>query len=1583
MSVTTVDPPFTCLADGPVTLSFSGVYFLRRKGDGGSDIEMLHFYFLRETATSVNSTNPGVARQGQYRQSQTDNTKFTIGNPFAIWLHDKNATTLQPLTTAETVELNVTFADSSCRDSLTLVSSGWTDVADVMQIVFAQNSTLRKTPMQECTRFTVTFPQFDLTQHVVPELFSVQPNGPQPHPVALPSTRAVPGLPLCQHSTYGELVLFPRPRFVRIDPPFVCEEAATVLVLTGDYMMQHQRTAADASSKPNVASDSLFSVPSDQITLLGCSDVVVDRYSVVQRCNTTELAFNSSLVGLADTNHTWAAFNNPSPATCGAPLADRQLFFYIAPRPKMTTSTWPFLCAGRSAVLQIDGSGFVRADGRVPQITYAGSAVSESLTQWRNCVNLTHDSPPHTLDSCTSFNVTLTPAALVLPQTNRTDVLQLVLPFQERTVPACASTFTVGVIKPMELVSVVPADGRCNLLPLQSVYLVGEFWEIDGVAPAVLRNSSAVSTVAVQSASCTQASVLLGRSLRWCSALLVTGSGADDFRGLHSWSVSSPLVSCGVVSVITTVSLEPMVLQSVLPRGDCSAPGVTSVALNGTFWVVDGIVPPVTVDGSQTAEFTETCDAAQVFSTPAISTWSVTLQRCQTLLINQTGVSDLINSHSWTVGTNPACNIAAQTVATAARLVPVITGVTPNKFCFDQGGTIFLTGTNFGSNSPFPMVWLVDANGINADVAGTVTASSPTSATVVWSADTVAPGTYRVRLRSNLGCQSTTPASDPALTIVVYPLVLPFAVIPSLVTTQLSVTVSVYVAGLTATPKLIELFHATIKSTPNITYVPGNITAVSANEYRIRLPKNMFAGAYNVHIVSQQDCFAFSQSLLRVTADTSLTVTSMSPAFVKSSTPLATTVTGAGFLDLPQAYLTLSGSSAATGVPVKAIAFVSSTQLRVSVDGLSEGVYDLLVINPDGKTGIKTGALTVLPYEPLRIDSTVPVRLESGSGAKQLQLLGVGFAGAFASHSGTVQCKKPLDVSATSYTFTPSAGTNGNTTLTIGFTASLDFGQVCVVNVVNTVDGTSAQFASVPVGNPARKLDQFYLSVNKPSVGRRGAAVVMNQATSNERYLFIISGETGGVAAAMGTGVQTSVEQSLVSPFGVLGTFQVPSGGRQGVLPSTGRSFASSASVGPYIYVAGGHTGSALNATVLRALVLSPTEVPSVSLSLDVRVNNASVTNPSIPPGIWTYQVAAIYDSASAVNPGGEMLPSEPFSVTVPVIRSEISLRLVISWTAVPGAAGYNIYRGPAANAALSQLRLHTVVMGQASVSFTDGGSASTATSNAAQSVLPRGSIGNWATVATLQSARAFGGQQVASFQQGSKKSLASPTNSVTHHLLFVGGHPASNHVDRLVITRTIPANREHPETQTVLQSAETNLPAARAFSSVMVADEDNTRLYGSGQYKVLVFAGVAAAGVYEDLHPETNTDTASTSPLTWTTVVRGGGQVPTQAACRILTGNNIYSFCGAQPGAFAPVGTNANSEWLSCADSSQPCSPNTGAPFSLLMPTNSQSNAPGVAATPTAQAFGGCAYSSSTFFMVGGVDSTGATTADVQFVPI
>ena len=106
-------------------------------------------------------------------------------------------------------------------------------------------------------------------------------------------------------------------------------------------------------------------------------------------------------------------------------------------------------------------------------------------------------------------------------------------------------------------------------------------------------------------------------------------------------------------------------------------------------------------------------------------------------------------------------------------------------------------------------------------------------------------------------------------------------------------------------------------------------------------------------------CPAFLTGALKVVANPTLTVTSMTPGFGSAAQDTAVVIAGAGFVSTPRAYLS---PSAGTGqaLALAAVTFQNATSLTaVARAGLAAGSYDLIVVNPDGSFGIKKNAFTI------------------------------------------------------------------------------------------------------------------------------------------------------------------------------------------------------------------------------------------------------------------------------------------------------------------------------------------------------------------------------------------------------------------------------------------------------------------------------------------------------------------------------------------------------------------------------------------------------------------------------------------------
>jgi hypothetical protein len=191
-----------------------------------------------------------------------------------------------------------------------------------------------------------------------------------------------------------------------------------------------------------------------------------------------------------------------------------------------------------------------------------------------------------------------------------------------------------------------------------------------------------------------------------------------------------------------------------------------------------------------------------------------------------------------------------------------------------------------------------------------------------------------------------------------------------------------------------------------------------------------------------------------------------------------------------------------------------------------------------------------------------------------------------------------------------------------------------------------------------------------------------------------------------------------VGAYGELGAF------RETSPLATARTGHAVVVVAGDVYAVGGSDGASPLATVERAHILDPAEAPappSTTLALGDGVG--------LPGGAWTYRIAATRAADDPHDPAGETIASAPRTVWTPA-RDE-GVVVTLAWTAVPGAAGYRIYRSATPGAATEAL-IGTVT-GADVVTFVNAGAV------ASPSIAPRepGDVGAWQLAATLGTARA------------------------------------------------------------------------------------------------------------------------------------------------------------------------------------------------------------------------------------------------------
>ena len=131
-------------------------------------------------------------------------------------------------------------------------------------------------------------------------------------------------------------------------------------------------------------------------------------------------------------------------------------------------------------------------------------------------------------------------------------------------------------------------------------------------------------------------------------------------------------------------------------------------------------------------------------------------------------------------------------------------------------------------------------------------------------------------------------------------------------------------------------------------------------------------------------------------------------------------------------------------------------------------------------------------------------------------------------------------------------------------------------------------------------------------------------------------------------------------------------------------------------------------------------------------------------PGALAYQVSAVFDPSYPNNPGGESLPSEAAGVVIcdashsgapfdcPGLGGK-GVDVELSWSAVPHAVAYRVYRTAQLNdPGSSVVLLTTVTSAGYPVTFVDRA----AEPSSSQVPLVLGDLGAWATVGLLQTGR-------------------------------------------------------------------------------------------------------------------------------------------------------------------------------------------------------------------------------------------------------
>lgn len=866
-------------------------------------------------------------------------------------------------------------------------------------------------------------------------------------------------------------------------------------------------------------------------------------------------------------------------------------------------------------------------------------------------------------------------------------------------------------VPPPRLDSIAP-DLACDAQG-NTFILKGDYFLTTPAAPTVFLGSKGYLSTA---SSCR---ALPGPSgVQACTQLSITVPANDLPTGDYAVKVVNPdPVGCSSVEGRSTTFVGPPQVNQVIPPSVCSAAPTVPLTIQGSGFLT--IAPPGQAAAAPTVKLGDKTYTAGVGNCAALAHVPEAVQVCRTLTVSIPGTAYPVGSYPLTV-TNPApanCT-SSPAVQVASTPPPVVSSISPAQICA-SGDTLVLNGTGFEAGAG---VTLTPSSGTGSPVqAAQVTVNSTDTTATALMPQLVPPGTYGVSLSNPDGCSAAAPT-----TLKVVPGPIAYFVDPALVYNGISVQATVYGANISPPVVSITATPSSGAGAPvSLTFAPSGS---SPNRSQILIPKGLAAGSYDLTVRDQSSCPALLSRAFTVVdqATLALATPAANPPFGALSTATGITIQGTGFVSVPRVYLNPVNPTANTvAAPVGAVSFVDSSHLTALVpDSLPAGSYDLIVVNPDGKVGVAAGAFTVedAAHPPPTISGLSPGSISVGS---SVNILGQNFRAPVV----TLSC---LD-SSNAPTAAPAVTVNSFTATSVNATPGSTAAASCVVRVTDAdVAGSTnnpyAEYSALVFTNPAAKL---YNASQGPDLvtARRAAVALGGDATTAARFLHVLGGDNG----TDGSAAFDTVESSALSLIGVPGAFAA-----QRNHLTRKRTFAAGARLGRWLYVAGGSTAGVATNTVERAFVLDPgsarrTQITDVGLDVD--------PNTGLAPGLYYYRVAAVMPSTDTFNPSGEELPSDPQPVQLPSLTPAEKFTVTVTWKAVPGAAGYVVYRsatpGAAAGTEVAVQRINTTA-----TSFADSGAAPIA---GAPAPLPIGSLGAWQSLPfNLSVAREGAGAAVA-----------------------------------------------------------------------------------------------------------------------------------------------------------------------------------------------------------------------------------------------
>ncbi|NUQ78004.1 MAG: hypothetical protein HUU21_31100 [Polyangiaceae bacterium] len=775
------------------------------------------------------------------------------------------------------------------------------------------------------------------------------------------------------------------------------------------------------------------------------------------------------------------------------------------------------------------------------------------------------------------------------------------------------------------------------------------------------------------------------------------------------------------------VLIPPPEITELVPPAVCDDQTDQSLTLNGRFFLkVDDKLPTVTING-QVFTVTEMsgCTAVTANIVEKVEICSSITITIPVMALGP-GEFDVIVTNPGTAG----C-VSTSEIKVKINPPPRVDAVVPQNVC-SGGSLLTISGQNFltGADGAMPRVELRLMGQMPIVATGVEMSQPGTELKATFGPGPTAGTTYDVVVVNSDGCEDR-PLPHKQVNGVEGPIL--FFVDPPVVSNAINTRVTLFATVINKPLPMSAVSITPAGQMMPVTVLKHNDVVGYPKRLQAEVPAGLPPGSYDVHLDDASECSAaVLPGGLTIAADQNLTVARVEPPFGDSAAAVPITIfrdTAAPapadmpFAATPSVFLNPAASQNpppdAVGIEVSFVTLIDPDTLTAVVPANTPvGLYDVVVVNPEGTVGILKDGYNSLMAPPPVIESVTPPSVAASSGQivvvegsdfrpdALISLTCVDAMGAPTAAPPVTQTQPVCDAN----------GKNCSMAATIDATV-LGAGSVCVLRVTNA-DMSFGDFSAIGVTTPSLNLE-----TPKPgtpmNVARRGLVSAAVKATTAARFVFAVAGDDG-----IGM-VFDSVEAAPVDLYGKMGSWAV-----QRYNLTTPRVFAGGASSGRYIYVGGGRDGMMNDlASVERAMLLSPAEAPVVA---DVDLTLGDV---GLEAGQWFYRVSAVFDAADPENPGGESLASDEFVIKLPAIPNK-KIAVILTWTEpkdmlgnpLPGVAGYRIYRTPMVNGTSFGEVLLAEVQGAATLKYTDDGTATPGT----DTPLPLGSTGAWTKLPDL-----------------------------------------------------------------------------------------------------------------------------------------------------------------------------------------------------------------------------------------------------------